>query len=805
MFRRRMLGVAAVIVTPLSSTIALGSPSTSTWPSPGNADALCTAGATLAGIVATGSTQNDSVEVRDIVGNLLASVSRAQIQALLPWMNLNASVNGPAGLAFSESGRLLFIAVTDTTIPGDGLGSDAVLRLDIDTGQLTVFCRAELGGPDAARPRVALAHYKGRLYVGSTGTVQVYRAQMNDTTGTALFAATVSPGQYTTGLTLDHTLSYLLASTDTQVFRAPVSTANGLTFSLLGSASNIRSIALCDHYGGLSNPGLYILSSTSASANAQVYFATLTQARASATFAPTLYTTASANRHDLAATAEGKLLLGADTSAELLRDTADYRLSYTNWLTNEFNQVVSFGRGLISPDGEPAGWVIDADVTPSASRFHPASPDAAAWTVFLLLMSDEISKRTTGQPDPNAQAQVGAVLQRYAGDAPDGIRPLRSADGIYWHWIDPATGNAKAGWGDSYATMSTMKIVLAAARAAAYYPADPDIRRYARHIICGVHNWDAYFNPANFQPYQYQLYLLALASGGPDPFTGSSAFNEGILFADAAANYGGAYSDASYAYWLNWPILPSATLLTSRPVKGGSTNNFQAAFVSLYPLLLLQPYRSNANWQAQIRNLRASNAAWTDDNGPQYFTVFSAGTTPSGYNADSLSGHPSDITTFTSLEAFCAGDGASPGRHVEGGAAYEAYRNNARETFKTGASILYRRSNTTRTFLPNSAGMPDVALGGLGLAELISPGVVAQVLTAPYPSCSYCPSDVDDGSGLGIPDSGTDINDLLFFLAQYEAGAHPADLDDGSGSGTPDGGVDINDLLFFLAHYEAGC
>lgn len=33
----------------------------------------------------------------------------------------------------------------------------------------------------------------------------------------------------------------------------------------------------------------------------------------------------------------------------------------------------------------------------------------------------------------------------------------------------------------------------------------------------------------------------------------------------------------------------------------------------------------------------------------------------------------------------------------------------------------------------------------------------------------------------------------------------PADLDDGSGTGTPDNGVDINDLLYFLAHYEAGC
>ena len=73
------------------------------------------------------------------------------------------------------------------------------------------------------------------------------------------------------------------------------------------------------------------------------------------------------------------------------------------------------------------------------------------------------------------------------------------------------------------------------------------------------------------------------------------------------------------------------------------------------------------------------------------------------------------------------------------------------------------------------------------------------------PCPTPCPADLDDGSSTGTPDGGVDINDLLYFLTQYEAGALPADLADGSCTGTPDGGVDINDLLFFLAHYEAGC
>jgi Immunoglobulin domain len=69
-----------------------------------------------------------------------------------------------------------------------------------------------------------------------------------------------------------------------------------------------------------------------------------------------------------------------------------------------------------------------------------------------------------------------------------------------------------------------------------------------------------------------------------------------------------------------------------------------------------------------------------------------------------------------------------------------------------------------------------------------------------------CPSDLDNGTGTGASDGGTDINDLLYFLTSFEAGITTAvDLDDGSGSGMPDGGVDVNDLLFFLAHFETGC
>jgi len=69
-----------------------------------------------------------------------------------------------------------------------------------------------------------------------------------------------------------------------------------------------------------------------------------------------------------------------------------------------------------------------------------------------------------------------------------------------------------------------------------------------------------------------------------------------------------------------------------------------------------------------------------------------------------------------------------------------------------------------------------------------------------------CPADLSNSSGTASADGSVDINDLLFFLAAFEAGSiAEADVDDGAGSGVPDGSVDVNDLLFFLARFEGGC
>ena len=68
-----------------------------------------------------------------------------------------------------------------------------------------------------------------------------------------------------------------------------------------------------------------------------------------------------------------------------------------------------------------------------------------------------------------------------------------------------------------------------------------------------------------------------------------------------------------------------------------------------------------------------------------------------------------------------------------------------------------------------------------------------------------CIADQDDGSGSGACDGGTTIDDLLYYLAVFEAGELSADVDDGSSTGTTDGGVTIDDLLYYLFRFEGGC
>ena len=774
--------VAAALVAGVAAS-APGAPVESPYPLIGPDDTIAIGASELSGWFAAADSFEDSVEIRDAQGTLVRTITKAEIQALTPWFDLNGNQDGPTALAWSASGRLLFIVAFDSTVPGDGLGSDVVLRYDTFSDALTLFARLEVSADGATWPHIGAAHLKGRLYVGTpAGNVLTYRALRNDTSGVLLSTTTVGAGAPVTGLSVDRLGQYLYASNATTVYRANLNTT--LSFTTIGGLTDVRALAYSSHYGGASNAGLYALEHTTSPAGSALAFIPVDQARGTATFAPTMYTTSTADWHDLGATPLGTLLAAADEDAVQISDSSDTRLALADFIQDEFDQVIAFGRGLISPDGEPAGWVIDADVIPAWSRFHPATPDGACWVVLLLLMDDYVN----GAPD--AQGLVRTILMRYADMMPDTIGPSRSADGYFRHWIDPFTGSVKPGWDPEYASLSTMKIALAADRAAAYYPNDPDIQAAAQAIICGVSDWDSYIQGSDC------VYFKSNVGGGPDTSIAGCPFNESIIFVEEAATWGGPWSVDSFSRWINRALWPTATYVTGKSLTTYGTNQFQAAFLSLYSFVAQKPYRASAQWDTQVRNLFESSGAWSDDNGPDYFTVFSAGTTKSewgGYHADSIGSHPGDVTTFTSLMAMCGKGDLNPAV-----AAYEAYRNGARETFKSGASILYRRSDVDAAYEPNSAGLPDVALGALGLAELLAPGSLDTVLAIDYDSqiCAPppppCPGDVDG-------DGDTDVFDFGLLASQFGRNVTPGAFGDFDFSGF----VDVFDFAVLAGNF--GC
>lgn len=723
---------AALLTTLLAAWAALAGPVVTSSPLSGGDDVAAVGASALAGYSALGDSFQDRVEVRDIRDAVVRTITRAEMQALCPWLSLDGGPDGPSGLAFTSSGKQLFILVHDDTIPGDGMGSDAVLRYDIATNALSLFARQELFNLGSAWPHLAAAHFRAILYVGNgTGQIKAYLANSAIASGSLLATWTLPVAGEIHGLTVDRDTGTLFASTATGIYRTTLTNSFGSppTWTLVATTTGIRGLAWADSYGLSSTRGLYILRETGP-ATSQIDFILSSNAYSVSPVTPVFYTSAATTWHSISARGDGLLLVGQDEDALTIRDNIDILLDYDGWMNNEFSQVVLLGRGLISPDGEPAGWVIDGDTIPTQPRFHPATPDAAGWVVFLLLTNDALNT------DPLAQTQVRTVLTRYGGLATDNIKPSRTADGIFRHWIDPATGGVKGTWDPEYATLSTMKIVAAAARAMAYYPDDPQIAKAGSRIIFRSRDWDDYVRDSDDA-----MYFKGALAGGPDFSSATSPFHEGVIFVEQAAAYGGTISQDALAKWLNRGILPSASYLPGMPITGTANNVFAPTFISVYPALLTPAYRAAAAWQAQVFNIRWSNAAWTDDFGPRYSTVFSAGTTKSewgGYHADHLGDHPGNLSTFTSLMGLCAFGDESPAA-----GAYHAYRRGARQTFRTGATILYRRSDVDRAYVPDSCGMPDVALGALALAEIIQPGTIDSILSLPYPEHELCPTDTN--------------------------------------------------------------
>jgi hypothetical protein len=120
--------------------------------------------------------------------------------------------------------------------------------------------------------------------------------------------------------------------------------------------------------------------------------------------------------------------------------------------------------------------------------------------------------------------------------------------------------------------------------------------------------------------------------------------------------------------------------------------------------------------------------------------------------------------------------------------------------------MLYRRSNIDPVWSPGDAGMPDVAMGGLGLADVLSAGFIDRVLISSLPVCSGCRADIGKPGGLTGSDGVLDNNDFIAFInAFFEDDRLIADFGSAGGLQGGDGVLDNNDFIAFIDAFFAGC
>jgi hypothetical protein len=811
-----MLAVAALmVVTCAHQAIAQLSSQAVALPSAASGEPVRAASSPLAGVFAVGSIGNDgvnatgSIELRGPLGGVLQTWTASELVSVAGLRPQGVQLTS---MTMSTSGRLIY-AILAGELAGSGQLRAVVLRLEMGRARGSVFWSLP---SNITSPR-ALAHVAGRLYVGETGLLTVFNAGRNDTAGSTRPAIVLTGGDVVRALAVDHARGEVLAVDRTgRIYRITASSAAVAgNVQLAGLGSDVAGAVFHDHLGARSGAGsargLIVLLADGRLIRVAPEVV-LGQQASSWTQLGTLGSAVSpGTTAGLSVGGDGRMLAVAGASSlRMLSSTTDDRLSLQAWMEDEVQQVTNISRGLISPDGEPSGWVIDADTTPSIGRFHPASPDAASWTVLMLLVNDEL----TGRSNPQNLVDVRRILKRYAGRA-GGPVPLRNQDGIYNHWIDPVSGNQKAGWGDTYSTMSTMKMVLAASRAVQHWPEDDDLRASAAAIACNVRDWDTYLVPSTGQ------YFLSGSLSGPLSGSLSSAFNEGALFIEQASWYGGVSSQETWANWLDRFRWPLAAFVGGRLVTGDVGGQFLPAFATLYSALVQPEIRASLQFQDHYENLRVSSSAWTDDNPARWYTVFSAGTTKTiwnagGYNADKLPASAGNISTFPSLMAMVGRSFAAPStqvgvvqseewRLVEAVAAYHAYRTGARQVFRTGANLLYRRSSIDQVWEPNSAGLPDVVLGGLGLAEAISPGIVNRVLNGSFVICG-CPADMGRAGGAKGRDGLLDNNDFVVFIdGFFRQDGVLSDVGREGGANGGDGIFDNNDFIVFVNAFFAGC
>ncbi|WOH38708.1 hypothetical protein RI844_05700 [Thalassotalea fonticola] len=653
---------------------------------------------------------NELIEIRDIRQNLLNSITSSEIEALLPGADLSED-NAICAMSFTPSGRFLYLGICTKSSDVD---KDAILAYNTNTKVLSVFDRLTISADNAGTKRYGMTFFKGELFVGSENGLYRYDATRNavaDTKGDQPIGNIVATDSAVTGLTIDMPGQTLYLTTKNSLYRSAIDT---VVLDTIAVESDIQALTFARTYGSSSTEGLYLLKNDGIKAS--VLMISTDDLRGEKDASLSLYSEFSADLADIAATADGKMLL-ANTKAAIIHDVTDTRLDFDAWLKDELSQYVSAIKSLTStntitggnnlvPEGFLTRKIVAADQSPSTSPIA----DNVGWAIYLLMAADKVS------PDADIEPLIELLIKRHAGLHPDTLGGVKTVDG---HFVRNYESNGNVSNDNAQPQVYiSMKFIPAVYKAAEFYPDNDNIQAYKEYLRQTMKR-------ASDTIRAEQRITWTNDKHGPI-LVNNKMSNETWLYGDIGAAQD-PFATQDYAeYVYSRTKMNYSDWLLNEPVIRAS----HSAFIIMGGTMILRHHFDDPDWNEQNRNYYAATRAAGDDLGAPYFAAFSAGNNPEksgNYYNDGPSDHPGNIIHFPAVLGLGQLGWTAP---VVGG--YMAYRDGLRQEMLNSStepnlSMLTRWSMTDASYVMPSVGIADFWYGALGLVETIDPGVLAEI------------------------------------------------------------------------------
>ncbi|HEY4234599.1 MAG TPA: hypothetical protein VGM76_14285, partial [Lacipirellulaceae bacterium] len=409
----------------------------------------------------------------------------------------------------------------------------------------------------------------------------------------------------------------------------------------------------------------------------------------------------------------------------------------------------------------PSGLVRDSLVLNGAS-FHPATPDAAGFELLGLSALSELGKL------PDAEQRVEKILSTYAGQTA-GVTPERSNNGYFIHFMNINTGAAAGGgWDASYTPIGTALLVAGAQFAQKQFPTNANIAALANQLSSSIN-----FNDAISPSLNGGIYLDVGKAGTGLGGTVRS-WNEFMLVESLALrDPNNSRALAIENRWLDTNAIPKA-FYGQIPTLTDNTSSFAPAFWVQQMHFFNGDFRNSADFETYFRNQQQADKLFSSATlGQTYRYGLTAGVSPQGYNADSISNHPNNVFSPEAVAAW--GDMDTLLQF------YNAQDPNSNPSFKYG---LTRVSATQPSWIPSDAGLVDHMFLLFGLVESLEPDYFKSHMFAPITPGDY---NVD-----GI----VDMNDYNFWKASFGSTTSLA------ADGNHDGVIDAADYSVWRDHFS---